>query len=325
MSGFESTIMPGSRMVRESRTSNFARPRTALSPNSVSQTQLKSIERKKSQVPYFPSLLPGDTFAGFRIERELGRGGMGAVFLAESRAHGTVALKISSLDMKSESFAHAITAGRAYKGLVEALESGTYQHENNETYNYLAIRYVPGPTLAKLLRHDVTLQRGVFNVLPPERSTKIARKIALAAGEMHRAGLVHADIKPANIILKSKEDIALFDYGMAKHWPVPESIDGEVRGTPSHMAPEQLLGESCGPAVDVFAMGVTLWEMLTGNPAREHRKLQIGNFREGYEPLPPLPAHLPPRYQEIVNKATALYPQDRYPDGHALARALAEI
>lgn len=328
MSGFESAAITRVRTIRENWSLRLKNPSSA---NRGSQRAHLSSERmhpkllRNTDPPHFPFLIQGDSFAGFRIERKLGQGGFGAVYLAENQSYGWVALKISSEKMSNEAWAHAIAAGIEYKGLVEALDSGTHKLEPNEEYHWMAIKYIAGPTLEKLLRHNLTPGKRNSRALPPERAIKIGRKIALAAGEMHRAGMVHSDIKTANVMMKSRAAIVLLDYGLTKKWPVPTAIGGTLHGTLSYMAPEQLLGENYGPAADVFAIGVTLWEMLTGNPAREHRKLQTGNLGERYEPLPPLPAHLPPRYQEIINKATALYPKDRYPDGHALARALAEV
>ncbi|MBI5699140.1 serine/threonine protein kinase [Candidatus Saganbacteria bacterium] len=270
---------------------------------------------EKVNEPHFPFLMRGDTFGDFMIERKLGQGGYGAVYLAHSANLGTVALKISSVDMTAEAFAHAIASGRAYLGLVESLESGTQQDPTHEVYHYLAIKYVAGPTL------ELLASRGP---LPAKRAAKIVERVARAAGEMHSAGLVHSDIKPSNVVMKSRDKIALLDYGLAKRWPVPEPVDGIVRGTPSYMAPEQLLAESFGPAADVFSMGVMLWELLTGQRAKGNRRYQVANLGKEYRTLPPLPSHLPPRYQEIIDKATALCPENRYADGHDLARALAE-
>ncbi|MFA4905773.1 MAG: serine/threonine-protein kinase [Candidatus Margulisiibacteriota bacterium] len=285
----------------------------------------KSLAPKASDPPRFPFLIQGDLFAGFIIERQLGKGGFGAVYLASSPTHGWVALKISSRDMKDEAWAHAIAAGIEYKGLVDALDSGIFEVEPNEGYNWLAIRYVPGPTLAKLLRQDRRAEDWGPRALHPERARKIARKIALAAGEMHRRGIVHSDIKPANVILKNREALVLLDYGLTKQFPVPPPVDRIIKGTQSYMSPEQMKGESYGPPADVFAIGVVLWEMLTGEQARDNRQVQLTPLGPKAKPLPPLPPYILAKYQDIINKATADRPENRYPNGHALARALAEV
>lgn len=310
--------------------SQFSRTQIDWRPRAASRSlqPLGEIVRPKDlriKDVLFPSLQSGDTFAGYRIMRELGQGGMGIVFLAEGTNQKIVALKISRLNLQKEALMHAMASGRRYKGLVDALDWGTCQYRPNENYQYLAIEYIAGPTLDKMLRHDVPPKIRVPNPLPPERAAAIARKIALAAGELHCAGVVHSDIKTANVILKNQTEVALLDYGLAKRLPIPVSGNGLIIGTMSYMSPEQLRGESYGPPADVFAIGVVLWELLTGNRAFEHRKLQRGIGGEGYDPLPPLPPHLPIKYQMIISKALALNPEDRYLDGHDLARALAEV
>ena len=319
MSGFECRTAFG---ITRPWSLPMSKTRNVLPQNLASHSMPRVDERaqthllKNGDEPHFPFLMRGDTFGHFTIERKLGQGGCGVVYLAHSANLGAVALKISSLDMTAEAFAHAIASGRGYLGLVESLEKGTQQDQTHEVYHYLAIKYIAGPTLALLV------SRGP---LPPERAAKIVERIARAAGEMHSAGLVHADIKPSNVVMKSRDRIALLDYGLAKRWPVPEPADGVARGTPSFMAPEQMLAESFGPPADVFSMGVMLWELLTGQRAKGNRRYQVANLGKGYRTLSPLPANLPLKYQEIIDKATALQPQDRYADGHELAQALAEL
>lgn len=298
--------------VRASRPKTLLQTHNALPPQSASYVANQPTEKKAPTPPHFPIILPGETFASFRIVRKLGTGGMGAVYLALHQTYGFVALKISSLDLTMEAFAHALARGRGYKGLVDGLEQGTAMFGSYGKYHYLAIKYVPGPTLAKLLNHD----KETFKPLPQGRATRITQKIALAAGELHRAGLVHADIKPSNMIMKNREEIALFDYGLAEKYPTLVNPGSTLRGTPIYMAPEQWRCESLDPRADVFAIGVILWEMLTGQRREPTRESLL---------VPPLPSSFSPKLRAIVAKATAQDREGRYADGHELAQALAEL
>ncbi|MSW50221.1 MAG: protein kinase, partial [Actinobacteria bacterium] len=206
-----------------------------------------------------PSLpRPGERLAGHRIERELGHGTTGTVFLAHQEALGrNVALKVVGRPLADdpafrERFrreARAV-AGLDHPNVVQILETG-----EDEAHLWLAMRLVDGPDLRVLLRRTGRLE--------PEQAVTIVEQVAAALDAAHAAGLVHRDVKPGNVLIEDGPGrdlhVELADFGLAR---APGVDDAE--GTPGYAAPEQLAGGEAGPAADVFGLGCVLYELLTG-------------------------------------------------------------
>jgi serine/threonine-protein kinase len=223
--------------------------------------------------PEQPDPLIGTILADrYRIDKCLGEGGMGAVYLAEHvRMHKSFAVKLLHPEMGRLAEAvfrfqrEAIAAGRVdHEHLVTATDFG----ELPDGSMYLVLEYVPGKSLGALLAEGP---------VPTVRALKIARQIAAALAAIHAVGIFHRDLKPDNVMLVerpgSDEDfVKLLDFGMAK--VQMELADeqpqvtraGLVFGTPRYMAPEQAGGEPTDHRADIYSLGIVLYAMLRGTP-----------------------------------------------------------
>lgn len=201
----------------------------------------------------------GEALGPYRILELLGEGGMGAVYEAlDTRLNRKVAVKVCH-----ERF------GGGFEREVRAISA--LNHPNICTLydvgsDYLVVELVEGDTLRALLRRR----------LPTERSLNIAMQVLAALGAAHRAGIVHRDLKPANIMVRADGYVKVLDFGLAKRIPggvgdqresaatLDISVPGQILGTAAYMSPEQIVGHDVGPQSDLFAFGVILYEMLTG-------------------------------------------------------------
>ena len=204
---------------------------------------------------------PGDTLGGYTILEELGRGGMGIVYLAEDTRLGRrVALKVlpaivsTSPDLRERlrrEARAAATVSHPAVAIVHALEEIDGQL-------FVVSEYVAGETLRDLIA------RGPVD---PARSRTIAMAIAGALGAAHDAGVIHRDLKPENVLLSASGGVKVVDFGIALvEGPAASRLTrtGAMLGTPAYMAPEQLLGAAIDARADLYSLGVLMREMLTG-------------------------------------------------------------
>lgn len=259
-----------------------------------------------------PSDPPDLTGSDYRLEREIGRGGMGSVWEATQLSlNRKVAVKIMKAPDRGESawrerFAKEsrIVAQLHHPNIVKVFGAGT-----SGRLCYYAMELVDGTSLDRHPFRD--LRAKVRTVL------KAAQALAYA----HRCGIVHRDIKPANLMLDSSGDIHIADFGLATALAEDGGNDGQQNGTLRYMAPERLLDGSCTTAADQYALGVTLMELITGEPlfrgiAGTALVRKIRN--ESIPPLKGVDADL----AAIVAKSTARRPEDRYRDMEAFAEDL---
>jgi hypothetical protein len=207
-------------------------------------------------VPALPR--PGDRLAGFRIERELGRGTTGVVFLAHQEAlDRRVALKVVGRPLADDEAFRArfrrearTVAGLDHPNVVQILGSG-----EDDDHLWLAMRYVDGPDLRVLLRRTGRLD--------PVQAVVVVEQVAAALDAAHAAGVVHRDVSPGNVLIEDGPGrdlhVELADFGLARA-PGPE----DPGGTPGYAAPEQLAGADATPAADVYGLGCVLYLLLTG-------------------------------------------------------------
>ena len=262
----------------------------------------------------------------YEIRNKLGSGGMATVYLAHDPVLSRdVAIKIPRIE---EPYADGVSTDgdRLERFQSELRAIGRLNHPNVVTiYDggqddgtpYLVMEPVDGENLAQLIRRE--------GPLPAEKSVAIARQIADALTYAHNQGIVHRDIKPQNVLIDKSGRAKVTDFGIAKSSDVTRTLTGTILGTPSFMAPEVSAGEPVMPAADIYALGVVLYQMLTGHVPFESDNAiaaAVRSQREDAQPpsqLVPVPAWL----DTVVLHALARDPQQRYGSAAALAADLA--
>ena len=216
-----------------------------------------------SGVPF--AMLPAE-FGRYRVLSLLGQGGMGAVYLAEDTQLGRkVALKLPSFDVsETKRLERFVREAKASAGLLHPNICPVFDAGSIAGRPYISMAYINGKTLDDEIDPDRPME--------PKRAVEIVRKIALALQEAHENDIVHRDLKPANVMMSAKGEPVVMDFGLAKNLGEFDEREskltqpGAVMGTPSYMSPEQVRGdiEQIGSATDIYALGVMLFEMLTG-------------------------------------------------------------
>ncbi|MFD0362864.1 serine/threonine-protein kinase [Nocardia sp. GCM10030253] len=273
-------------------------------------------------------ITPGSVFAGYRIERVLGRGGMGTVYVGvHPRLPRMDALKVLSENFSADAEFRArfvreaeLAARLEHPNIVAVHDQGV---ANGRLW--IAMQFVDGPDAAELIR------RGAAE-LPPERVLHIIGETARGLDEAHRAGMLHRDVKPANILLEPRpgqpERVYVTDFGIAKAVGEATALTdvGSVLATLAYTAPEQLMAQAVDHRADVYALGCTLYELLTGGKPFP-RATAVSVMQAHLQDPPPCPTAvnpaLPPAIDNVVARAMAKNPDDRYPSCGALANAAA--
>jgi WD40 repeat protein len=257
---------------------------------------------------------------GYEILGELGRGGMGVVYLARQRKlNRPVALKMvlagghaGEQDLARFRIEAEAVARLQHPNVVQIYEVG----EANGL-PFLCLEYCGGGSLEKKL--DGT-------PLPPAEAVVLIETLARAVHAAHRTGVVHRDLKPANVLLTADGSPKITDFGLAKQLDSQkgQTQSGAVLGTPSYMAPEQAAGKGkeVGPAADTYALGAILYEVLTGRPPfRAATPLDTLVQVVGDEPVPPsrLQPNVPRDLETICLTCLQKEPHRRYPSAESLA------
>ena len=258
---------------------------------------------------------PGDLVGErFELEAEAGSGGMGAVFRARDReTGGTVALKV----MHEREHADRRLAREA-AALAEIEHPGIVRYVAHGP-SWIAMEWLEGEDLEqRLLRQGLTLRESIA----------LARCAASALGAAHARGLVHRDVKPANLWLTGGDPahVKLLDFGIARA-RVQASMTGTgvAIGTPAYMAPEQARGErSLDARADVFSLGCVLFECVAGRPPFVGESIAAVLAKVLFEEVPPLGevASVPRELEELVGRMLAKDPAPRPRDGEEIAHAL---
>ncbi len=259
------------------------------------------------------------------IERRIGRGAMGAVYLAKDpRINRAVALKALPIEKDFEDDELKEARLRFYR---EAESAGRLTHPNiitvfdageDKGLAYIAMEYVPGIPLREFT--DPT------KLLAPKRALELCASTADALDYAHNQGVIHRDIKPANLLYNPKEgSLKISDFGVARLTDNNKTKTGIVLGTPMYMSPEQLGAEELTGLSDLFSLGVTLYELLAGEvPFKATNIAVLMSKITGEEALPVANrrAGIPPSVDAVLAKAMAKRPEDRFSCGAEMAIAL---
>jgi serine/threonine-protein kinase len=266
-------------------------------------------------VNYEPNLLIADRY---RLEDVIANGGMGQVWRAKDEVLGrAVAVKVLRPEAAGDS-------GFLERFRTEARHSAALQHPNivtvfdfgeGEHSAYLVMELIEGEPLSAVIR-----ERGA---LEPELVTEILFQAAIALQAAHDAGVVHRDVKPANIVIDADGYARLADFGISRALAGSGITQtGEMLGTAHYLSPEQVQGQQAGPASDVYALAVVGYEMLTGERPFEGDSMVTTALAHVSQPAPQLPHSVPDPLRTTVMAGLAKLPEQRPQSAQAFADAL---
>lgn len=262
----------------------------------------------------------------YEIERELGRGAMGIVYLGHD-PHIARPLAIKTLNyahlegaereaVKTRFFREAEAAGRLrHPAIVTVYDVG-----EEPGLAYIAMDYIPGDPLSDYVAEA--------KLLPIASVYELVRQVAEALAYAHSQEVVHRDIKPGNILYRvEQQQIVVTDFGIARIASSARTQTGEIFGSPLYMSPEQLRGLRAGPQSDIFSLGVTFYQLLSGAlpfVGESIAELSYHIVQGRHKRIRDLRPQLPRSATRIINKALQKDPENRYPSATDMARALAK-
>jgi serine/threonine protein kinase len=297
-------------------------------PNAASETKIN-----------LPRLTSGQMLKHFRLEGLLGEGGMGLVYRAyDSRLHRPVAVKVLSHELTSD-------VERKQRFLQEARAAGRINHpsvaqifdaDEADGVTFIVMELVEGKTVRQLIADQELDLLGAMDI-----SIQVADGLAKA----HELGIVHRDVKPANVMRTRDGHVKILDFGLAKlldhstvagpertgHLAPPQFAPTRtniVMGTPAYMSPEQVRGLPVDARTDIFALGVLLFEMATGQSPFQRTNSVAALHAAAYEeatPMNSLRPHVPDELQRIVSRCLRKQPGDRYLNARLLGEDLRRI
>ena len=264
----------------------------------------------------------GTSIGGFRIEAEIGRGGMGVVYRAEQDSpRRKVALKILAPQLANdpsfrERFQRETDAAASieHPNVVPIYGAGEADGQL-----YLAMRYIEGTDLATLIAREGSLGG--------DRAARICAQVAEALSAAHQRGIVHRDVKPGNVLLDGRDHAYLSDFGLVRQSEIDTGITktGQLTGTVDYVAPEQIRGEPVDGRADIYSLGCVLFECLTGE-APFRRDTEVATLYAHLESPTPRPSErrpeVPKSLDDVVAKATAKRSDARFATAHDLASAM---
>src|SRR3954465_6739393 len=271
-----------------------------------------------------PELTSGSEFAGYTIEDVAGRGGMGVVYRArQPRPSRLVALKVIAPELANDPDFRArferesdTAASIEHPNVIPV-----YEVNDVEGLLFITMRFVEGTDLRAMIAENGRLS--------PELAADLVGQVAAALDAAHERGLVHRDVKPANVLIAGRSGsyhAYLTDFGLTKNAQADTGMTntGMFVGTLDYIAPEQLMGGQLDARADVYSLGCVLYQALTGKVPYPADSSMAKMYAHGNQP-PPVPSAsvpgLPPQFDEVIARAMAKDPNARYLSAGALARA----
>jgi serine/threonine protein kinase len=264
-----------------------------------------------------------EEFGRYAIKKELGKGAMGAVFLArDTQLNRDVALKVPTFTDKSP----ANMIERFYR---EARSAATLTHPNicpvydvgeHDGTHFISMGYIEGRPLSAYIESG--------KKQPERQAAAVVKKLALALQEAHDKGIIHRDLKPANIMIDQRSEPVVMDFGLARLTNDKEESrltrEGTVMGSPAYMSPEQVEGKNLGPHCDVYSLGVVFYELLTGQTPYHGTVVSVIGQILAANPKSPteLRPDISPECSAVCLKAMASKKSDRFQSMAEYAKAL---
>ena len=273
---------------------------------------------------------PGRRCLGDRYELHqlIAAGGMGQVWRGlDTALHRPVAVKVLRSEYTGDptflarfraEAQHAASLSHPNIAAVFDYGEEIAQDGTGETLAYLVMELVEGEPLSTLVRRE--------GPLSTEATLSLLRQTAFGLGEAHKAGLVHRDVKPGNILVRPDGSVKITDFGIA--WSarsVALTRTGQVIGTPQYLSPEQAEGRPTTPASDVYALGLIGYECLTGHPAFDGDNAVTIALKQVRQDPEPLPGELPPGVRGLIGRALLKDPRVRPQDGAAFVAAIDHV
>ncbi|PWN02588.1 serine/threonine protein kinase [Nocardioides silvaticus] len=266
-----------------------------------------------------------DSAQRYRLEQRIATGGMGVVWRAtDTRLNRPVAVKVLKHEFADDpQFRTRFdTEARNAAALQHPGIAGVFDYSSDPDgadAPYLVMELVEGQPLSTLLAQA----RDSGRTLDPEVVRDLVTQTADALAVAHRAGIVHRDVKPANLLITPDRRVKVTDFGIARAADDAQiTRTGAVMGTPQYLSPEQARGNPAVPASDVYALGVVAFECLVGRRPFEAETPVATALAHLQQPVPDLPEDLPADLRAIVTRSLAKEPSERYADGAVLAAAL---
>lgn len=260
----------------------------------------------------------------YRVEARIATGGMSTVYRGlDVRLDRPVALKV--MDARYAGDREFLTRFQREARAIARLKSpglvAIYDQGNDTAHPFLVMELVTGGTLRELLR-----ERGP---MPPHAVVAVLRPVLNGLGVAHRAGLVHRDVKPENVLISVDGEVKLADFGLVRATAEAGITSTSViLGTAAYLSPEQVLGGETRPPSDVYAVGIVAFELLTGTtPFKGDSAIVIAHQHLDRDVPPPgsLIDGVPPEFDDFIARATAREPEDRFRDASAMGAELDAI
>ncbi len=252
----------------------------------------------------------------YRVRSRIARGGMATVYLAtDVRLERRVAIKIMHGHLADDQAFRErfIQEARSAARLSHPNLVGVYDQGAEDDTAYIVMEYIPGITLRDLLQEH--------HALTPEQATDILRAVLAGLASAHRAGIVHRDLKPENVLLADDGRIKLGDFGLARATTANTATGAALLGTIAYLSPELVTRGSADSRSDIYALGIMLYEMLTGEqPYKGEQPMQIA-YQHANDTVPAPSATVPgtpPELDDLVAWATARNPDDRPADAREM-------